>query len=88
MTYETSPSDGRLVRSRPKSNVVVSSRYPYELTGATNFIEGTLRKNADDADVKFVQPAWPIAIDVHETEDDEFPVKVSLLMFILWLEVS
>ncbi|KJA18251.1 hypothetical protein HYPSUDRAFT_191120 [Hypholoma sublateritium FD-334 SS-4] len=80
VTYETSPSDGRLVRSRPKSNVVVSSRYPYELTGATEFIEGTLRKNADDADVKFVQPAWPIAIDVRET-DDEFPVKVSLLIF-------
>ena len=82
MTYETSSSDGRLVRSRPKSNVVVSSRYPYELTGATEFIEGTLKKNADDADVKFIQPAWPIAIDVSET-DEEFPVKVSLLMFAL-----
>lgn len=82
MTYETSSSDGRLVRSRPKSNVVVSSRYPYELTGATEFIEGTLKKNADDADVKFVQPAWPIAIDVSDT-DEEFPVKVSLLMFAL-----
>lgn len=63
------------MRSRPKDNVVVSSRYPYELTGSTESIESTIRKNADDADVKFVQPAWPIAIDIKDTED-EFPVNV------------
>lgn len=72
-----SKEDGTLVRSRPSKNVVVSSRFPYELTGSTADIEGTIKQNADEAGVKFIQPAWPVSIEILENEDTEYPVKVS-----------
>ncbi|KAF9479530.1 hypothetical protein BDN70DRAFT_983614 [Pholiota conissans] len=95
VAYEVSKDDGALVRSRPSKNVVVSSRFPYELTGSTASIEGTLKKNADDASVKFIQPAWPVSLDIIEEADGEYPVKVvfqsfqfNALSFVHWLHIN
>ncbi len=80
MAYEASDDDQSLVRCRPTNNVVVPGRYPYEITASISDIEGTLRKNAESAQVKFLYNSRPVSLSVLETEDSsssaEYPVKV------------
>ena len=80
VAYEASDDDRSLVRSRPCKNVVVPSRYPYEITASISDIEGTLRKNAENAQVKFLYDSWPVSLSVlekeHSSSSAEYPVKV------------
>ncbi|KAF9479527.1 hypothetical protein BDN70DRAFT_993405 [Pholiota conissans] len=82
--YERSKSTGCLVRSQPSSNVVVSSRYPYEITASISDIEATLRESAEKAHVKFIHSSWPVSLEIDESKShdkctaDEFPVKVTV----------
>lgn len=80
VAYEASDDGRSLVRSRPSNNVVVSGRYPYEITASISDIEGTLRRNAENAHVKFLHNSWPVSISVLETKHSDssadFPVKV------------
>ncbi|KAF8577151.1 hypothetical protein K439DRAFT_1418443 [Ramaria rubella] len=84
VTYERGRDGEGLVRSTPSRNVVVDSRYPFELTACIDTIEETLRHSMEEAGAYQTQPVIPLSIDIigkdHTSSGIEVthPVKVFL----------
>ncbi|KAF9014285.1 FAD binding domain-containing protein [Cyathus striatus] len=73
VTYASTPDGTSLVRSEPTHNVVVQTRYPFELGVAINDIEGTLRSAVEGVGVSIEHETIPTSIEVL---NGEYPVKV------------
>lgn len=72
------------MRGAPSSNIVVETRYPYELTASIETIEGTLWKSFESFGGCVDQPAVPIDIGFITVSDSpapdtEYPIKVESL---------
>ena len=83
VTYEKTDDSSGLVRSTPIKNVVVDSRYAYEMTASIDIIEGTLRDSLKQAGGRIMQPAQPLSIessDVDSTRNLTYPIKAGILL--------
>ncbi|KAF8899315.1 FAD binding domain-containing protein [Infundibulicybe gibba] len=83
VTYERNKGSGSgLTRSPPIANVVVPSRYPFEMAACIEDIEGALRDALAETAHSVVQPAWPLSIHLRDGNDESIhPVTVVLQSF-------
>ncbi|KAF8532565.1 FAD binding domain-containing protein [Gautieria morchelliformis] len=83
VSYEQDVEGKGLVRSTPSRNIVVTCRYPFELTASIDTIEQTLRMSLEAAGARLVQPVSPLSINILTeepgiTEELTHPIRVVL----------
>jgi phenol 2-monooxygenase len=62
ITYDYVPERG-IQRGNPCSNIVVDSRFPYEMTAGIKIIEGTLRDEFEKYGGRVLQPVVPLHLE-------------------------
>jgi hypothetical protein len=89
ITYDYVPERG-IQRGNPCSNIVVDSRFPYEMTAGIKIIEGTLREEFERYGGRVLQPVVPLHLEqitAHGEIGGESGVLVRANHFSFWIFV-